>query len=59
MIIQMKNKAIILDRLKGLKDIPFYKNGSSLDKDISYITEFSKEQLEININEIIRLIEEE
>lgn len=59
MIISMKNKSIILDRVKGLKDILFYRIGFISDKDIWYITSFSKEQLEISIKEIIKLVEKE
>lgn len=55
----MKNKTILLDRIKGLKEIPFYRTGSMSGNDAWYITTFSKEQLDLNIKEIIRLPEEE
>jgi hypothetical protein len=53
----MKNKVNILNRLNGLKEISLYKIDPTRKE--WFLTSFSKEQLEINIQEIIRLIEEE
>lgn len=56
----MKNKELILEALKDLKTIPMFKDGVLANKKDErwYITPFTKEQLFLSIDNIIKLVKE-